>query len=95
MSKAKSQPIGCKVTSCAYNMSGCDCGLERIEVEPMCGCHTGNPEDESLCGSYKWGLKVGRQQGAGSRLFHAARYYADFRTAREALSLDVRQCTFP
>ena len=34
MSKAKSQTIGCKVTSCAYNMSGCDCGLERIEVEP-------------------------------------------------------------
>ena len=53
MSKAKSQTIGCKVTSCAYNMSGCDCGLERIEVEPMCGCHTGNPEDDSLCGSYK------------------------------------------
>ena len=53
MSKAKSQTIGCKVTSCAYNMSGCDCGLERIEVEPMCGCHTGNPADESLCGSYK------------------------------------------
>ena len=49
MSKAKSQTIGCKVTSCAYNMSGCDC----IEVEPMCGCHTGNPADESLCGSYK------------------------------------------
>ena len=24
MSKAKSQTIGCKVTSCAYNMSGCD-----------------------------------------------------------------------
>ena len=46
MSKAKSQTIGCKVTSCAYNMSGCDCGLERIEVEP-------NPADESLCGSYK------------------------------------------
>ena len=53
MSKAKSQTIGCKVTSCAYNMSGCDCELERIEVEPMCGCHTGNPADESLCGSYK------------------------------------------
>ena len=92
MSKAKSQTIGCKVTSCAYNMSGCDCELERIEVEPMCGCHTGNPADESLCGSYKC---RDRQQGAGSRLFHAARYYADFRTAREALSLDVRQCTFP
>ena len=34
-------------------------------------------------------------QGAGSRLFRAARYYAAFRTAREALYLTVRQCTFP
>ncbi len=53
MSKAKSQTIGCRVTSCAYNRSGCGCELERIEVEPMCGCHTGSAADESLCGSYK------------------------------------------
>ena len=25
----------------------------RVEIEPQCGCHTGEPCDESLCGSYK------------------------------------------
>lgn len=45
MSKANNQSIGCRVTSCAHNQSGCGCGLERIEVEPMCGCHTGNAAD--------------------------------------------------
>lgn len=55
MSKSKvgCQSIGCRVTSCAFNKSGQSCDLERIEVEPMCGCHTGEPCDESLCGSYK------------------------------------------
>ena len=47
------QTIGCRVTSCKHNMSGCDCELSRIEIEPQCGCHTGEPCDESLCGSYK------------------------------------------
>jgi len=51
--KAGCQTIGCKVASCAYNKSGAVCDLERIEVEPMGGAHTGNPADESLCGSYK------------------------------------------
>ena len=51
--KAGSQTIGCRVTSCRYNMRGTDCELSRIEVEPQCGCHTGEPCDESLCGSYK------------------------------------------
>ena len=51
--KAGSQTIGCRVTSCRYNARGCDCQLSRIEVEPKCGCHTGEPCDESLCGSYK------------------------------------------
>ena len=27
-----------------------DCELSRIEVEPQCGCHTGEACDESLCG---------------------------------------------
>ncbi|MEG1548672.1 MAG: DUF1540 domain-containing protein [Clostridia bacterium] len=52
-SKAGCQTIGCRVTSCKYNSSGCDCELNRIDVQPMCGCHTGQPCDESLCGSYK------------------------------------------
>ena len=52
-SKAGTQTIGCRVTSCRYNTSGSDCSLSRIEVEPMNGCHTGEACDESLCGSYK------------------------------------------
>ncbi|MDO4568313.1 MAG: DUF1540 domain-containing protein [Clostridia bacterium] len=47
------QTIGCSVTSCRYNDSGCKCKLSSISVEP-CACeHTGDPADESLCGSYK------------------------------------------
>ena len=52
-SKAGCQTIGCKVTSCAYNRSGSNCDLDRIEVEPMMGGHTGDPAAESLCGSYR------------------------------------------
>ncbi len=51
--KKGNQTISCHVTSCSYNKNGCDCELSRIEVEPQCGCHTGDPCDESLCGSYK------------------------------------------
>ena len=51
--KSGKQTIGCRVTSCRYNRGGCDCELSRIEVEPQCGCDTGEPCDESLCGSYK------------------------------------------
>ena len=29
------QTIGCRVTSCKHNMSGCDCELSRIEIEPL------------------------------------------------------------
>ncbi|MDR0840042.1 MAG: DUF1540 domain-containing protein [Christensenellaceae bacterium] len=55
MSKSKlgCQTIGCRVTSCCFNQTGNNCDLDRIEVEPMSGCHTGEPCDESLCGSYK------------------------------------------
>ncbi len=52
-SKAGCQSIGCRVTSCKHNSEGCGCELDRIDVEPMCGCHTGEPCDESLCGSYR------------------------------------------
>lgn len=51
--KAGSQTIGCRVTSCRYNSCGKTCELSQIEVEPQCGCHTGEACDESLCGSYK------------------------------------------
>ena len=51
--KAGCQTIGCRVASCAYNKSGCSCDLDQIEVQPRNGCHTGEPCDESLCGSYK------------------------------------------
>ena len=49
---AGSQTSGCAVTSCRYNDEGSYCMLNRIEVEPCCDCHTGDPADESLCGSY-------------------------------------------
>lgn len=51
--RAGTQTIGCRVTSCKHNESGCDCALTRVEIEPMCGCHTGEACDESLCASYK------------------------------------------
>lgn len=51
-SKTGFQTIGCHVSSFCYNGSnGCD--ISHIEVEPMQGMHTGEPCDESLCGSYK------------------------------------------
>ncbi|HHT86685.1 MAG TPA: DUF1540 domain-containing protein [Clostridiales bacterium] len=53
--KIGTQTIGCSVKSCRYNAEGNYCELSRIQVEPMQGtdkCHSGNPADESLCGSY-------------------------------------------
>jgi len=29
------------------------CELERIVVQPCKNCNTGNPEEESMCGSYE------------------------------------------
>ncbi len=52
-SKEGSQTIGCHVTSCRHNSKGCDCSLSHVDIEPMCGCHTGEPCDESLCASYR------------------------------------------
>ena len=51
-SKCGSQTIGCKVTSCRYNLNDCLCELSRIEVEPRRDCHSEDC-DESLCGSYR------------------------------------------
>jgi len=52
--KAGKQTIGCHVASCRYNDGGSYCALSRIEVQPCTAAHahTGNPADESLCGSY-------------------------------------------
>ncbi len=50
----KNQRINCTVESCAYN--DCDhnlCELKQIEVQACPGCSNGNPEDESMCGSYQ------------------------------------------
>ncbi|OQB24272.1 MAG: hypothetical protein BWY11_01251 [Firmicutes bacterium ADurb.Bin182] len=52
-SKAGNQTIGCSVTSCRYNKDGNMCELNRIEVEPAVDVNTGEPADESLCGSYR------------------------------------------
>ena len=46
--------IRCRVSSCAYH---CDddqyCSLRAIQVEPCANCESGNPSDESMCGSYR------------------------------------------
>ena len=50
--RAGTQTIGCRVTSCRFNNAGNDCSLTKIEVEPSPHCHSGKACDESLCGSY-------------------------------------------
>lgn len=52
--KRNGQTIGCNVTSCRFNKRGCVCELESITVEPCCDCHSGDPADESMCGSYEF-----------------------------------------
>lgn len=49
----KMQHIGCKVASCKFNDKERECSLNTIMVEPGPQGSTGNPADESLCGSYK------------------------------------------
>lgn len=50
--RAGQQTIGCEVESCKYFDQGGMCNLNRIVVKPCRSCNTGNPEDETLCGSY-------------------------------------------
>ena len=50
--KSGKQTIRCNVLSCTHN-EDCGCDLSAISVEPGCGRHSGNPEEESLCGSYQ------------------------------------------
>lgn len=48
--------IRCSVTSCAYNCGREEyCSLEAIQVEPCPWCKSGDPADESMCGSYRRG----------------------------------------
>lgn len=48
------QNIMCTVGSCKYNNHDTKaCNLKQIEVLACKGCMSGNPEDESMCGSYK------------------------------------------
>ena len=47
------QKINCTVDSCEYNDTrGHKCELAEITVEPCADCGTGEPEEESMCGSY-------------------------------------------
>lgn len=48
------QKINCTVESCEFNNSNNKiCELHQINVRACKGCSNGNPEDESMCGSYK------------------------------------------
>ena len=50
----KNQKINCNVNSCAFNNTTRHlCELDGIIVEPCKNCNNGNPEDESMCGSYE------------------------------------------
>lgn len=50
----KRQVINCTVHSCEYNNQKTEkCELEDIIVRPCKNCNTGNPEEESMCGSYR------------------------------------------
>ncbi len=46
------QSIGCEVSSCKYYRDNA-CNLRGIVVKPCNNCSNGNPEDETLCGSYE------------------------------------------
>ncbi len=48
------QIINCTVRSCEYNNKVTKkCELNDIIVTPCKNCNNGNPEDESMCGSYR------------------------------------------
>lgn len=50
----KNQKIRCDVSSCTFNNHEKElCELNEIKVCACPGCNTGNPEDESMCASYK------------------------------------------
>ena len=48
------QKINCTVESCEHNdTEEKKCDLNEIVVEPCNDCETGEPEEESMCGSYE------------------------------------------
>ena len=48
------QNIRCTVGSCRFNnLDTKNCNLRQIEVLACKNCMSGNPEDESMCVSYK------------------------------------------
>ena len=50
----ENQKIHCNVNSCKYNdAQEEECNLDEITIQPCSNCHSGNPEDESMCGNYK------------------------------------------
>ena len=52
------QNIKCTVGSCRYNnLDTKNCNLKQIEVLACNNCMSGNPEDESMCGSYEYNSK--------------------------------------
>lgn len=52
--KEANTDIRCNVKSCTYHMDGKDyCSLSSIHVDANMNGATGQPQDESMCGSYK------------------------------------------
>ena len=51
--KACNQTIECDVESCRFNDNCQYCGLDCIKVAACSNCHSGDPEKESMCASYK------------------------------------------
>ena len=52
--KSCHQKINCTVESCVYNNCKSNaCELHQIQVNACPNCSSGNPEDESMCGSYE------------------------------------------
>lgn len=52
--KSANTDIRCRVTSCENHCKDKDfCTLNSIQVEPCKCCTSGNPADESCCGSYR------------------------------------------
>ena len=51
---AGAQTINCGVSSCAFHEGGENvCGLRGVHIEPMYDAGSGQPWDESMCGSYR------------------------------------------
>lgn len=52
--KKANQDIRCRVDSCEFHCGEQNfCSLGSIQVEPCKCCSSGNPSDESCCGSYR------------------------------------------